>query len=57
MHGLINFKSFLIILKMSEGIKSGMGPVYFMKNLACAGGAAVITVSFIHPIDVVKTRL
>lgn len=28
-----------------------------MKNVACAGGAAVITVSFIHPIDVVKTRL
>lgn len=26
-------------------------------NIACAGGAAVITVSFIHPIDVVKTRL
>jgi hypothetical protein len=30
---------------------------YFFKNIACAGGAAVITVSFIHPIDVVKTRL
>ena len=30
---------------------------YFLKNIACAGGAAVITVSFIHPIDVVKTRL
>ena len=28
-----------------------------LKNVACAGGAAVITVSFIHPIDVVKTRL
>merc|ERR1719454_1879113 len=28
-----------------------------IKNVACAGGAAVITVSFIHPIDVVKTRL
>jgi hypothetical protein len=42
---------------MSEGIKSGMGPVYFLKNITCAGGAAVITVSFIHPIDVVKTRL
>lgn len=27
------------------------------KNVFCAGGAAVITVSFIHPIDVVKTRL
>ena len=42
---------------MSEGIKSGMGPLYFMKNIVCAGGSAVITVSFIHPIDVVKTRL
>merc|ERR1711957_948190 len=29
----------------------------FFKNIACAGGAAVITVSFIHPIDVVKTVL
>ena len=28
-----------------------------LQNLACAGGAAVITVTFIHPIDVVKTRL
>ncbi len=28
-----------------------------LKNIAGAGGAAVITVSFIHPIDVVKTRL
>lgn len=27
------------------------------KQVACAGGAAVITVTFIHPIDVVKTRL
>ena len=27
------------------------------KNIAAAGSAAVITVSFIHPIDVVKTRL
>ena len=30
---------------------------HFFKNIFCAGGAAVITVSFIHPIDVVKTRL
>ena len=29
----------------------------FFKNIFCAGGAAVITVNFIHPIDVVKTRL
>merc|ERR1711937_1131888 len=28
-----------------------------LKNVGCAGGAAVFTVSFIHPIDVVKTRL
>ena len=28
-----------------------------LQNVACAGGAAVITVTFIHPIDVVKTRL
>jgi hypothetical protein len=29
----------------------------FFKNIFCAGGAAVITVNFIHPIDVIKTRL
>ena len=28
-----------------------------LDNVVCAGGAAVMTVSFIHPIDVVKTRL
>lgn len=33
------------------------GAAHFFKNIFCAGGAAVITVSFIHPIDVVKTRL
>ena len=42
---------------MSEGLKSGMGIGYFMKNIGCAGGAAVIAVSFTHPMDVVKTRL
>jgi hypothetical protein len=29
----------------------------FFKNIFCAGGAAVITVNFVHPVDVVKTRL
>jgi len=28
-----------------------------LEQIACAGGSAVITVTFIHPIDVVKTRL
>ena len=28
-----------------------------LKNIVLAGTAAVITVNFIHPIDVVKTRL
>ena len=40
-----------------EGVKKGMGFRYFIKNVSCAGGAAVIAVSFIHPIDVIKTRL
>lgn len=31
--------------------------VSLFKQVGAAGGAAVITVSFIHPIDVVKTRL
>ena len=34
---------------------SGMGKM--LKNVGLAGTAAVITVSFIHPIDVIKTRL
>mmetsp|Transcript_5663 Transcript_5663/g.8963 ORF Transcript_5663/g.8963 Transcript_5663/m.8963 type:complete len:295 (-) Transcript_5663:82-966(-) len=40
---------------MPEQKKSGAAK--FFQNIFCAGGAAVITVSFIHPIDVVKTRL
>ena len=28
-----------------------------LKNIVCAGAAAVFTVTFIHPIDVVKTRI
>jgi hypothetical protein len=28
-----------------------------LKSVGCAGGAAVITVTFIHPVDTVKTRL
>ena len=33
------------------------GMTKLLKNVFCAGAAAVFTVSFIHPIDVVKTRL
>ena len=36
---------------------SGKEKPSLIKNVAGAGGAAVITVCFIHPIDVVKTRL
>ena len=40
---------------MAAQDKKGMG--YFLKGIVGAGGAACITVSFIHPIDVIKTRL
>lgn len=40
---------------MSGENKKGLA--YMLKGIACAGTAAVITVTFIHPIDVVKTRL
>lgn len=40
---------------MPEAKKSNT--TFLLKNILCAGGGAVITVSFIHPIDVVKTRL
>ena len=33
------------------------GMTKLLKNVFCAGAAAVFTVSFIHPIDVVKTRM
>jgi len=36
-------------------VQSGMTKL--LKNVFCAGAAAVFTVSFIHPIDVVKTRM
>merc|ERR1711907_617767 len=42
----------------SKFLKTSMSDTNkLLKNVFCAGGAAVITVSFIHPIDVVKTRL
>jgi hypothetical protein len=40
---------------MPDKKEQGMGRLF--KNVFCAGGAAVITVSFIHPLDLVKTRL
>jgi len=36
-------------------VDSGMTKL--LKNVFCAGAAAVFTVTFIHPIDVVKTRM
>lgn len=36
---------------------SGAGQTSLLAQVTGAGSAAVITVSFIHPIDVVKTRL
>jgi len=47
----------IIFFKMTSTKKDGGGASFVLKNLACAGGAAVITVTFIHPIEVVKTRL
>lgn len=41
------------LVATSEG--GGGGGLF--QSVACAGGAAVIAVTFIHPIDVVKTRL
>lgn len=41
----------------SHNNKNSGGAAFILKNLACAGGAAVITVTFIHPVEVVKTRL
>jgi len=43
-------------MSVAEG-KKAKAPHHFLKGIVSAGGAAVITVSFIHPIDVVKTRL
>jgi len=40
--------------KKADKPKESVG---LLENVVCAGGAAVMTVSFIHPIDVVKTRL
>ena len=33
------------------------GMTKLLKNVFCAGAAAVFTVTWIHPIDVVKTRM
>lgn len=33
------------------------GMTKLLKSVFCAGAAAVFTVTFIHPIDVVKTRM
>eukprot|EP00522_Entomoneis_paludosa_P015832 CAMPEP_0172455844 /NCGR_PEP_ID=MMETSP1065-20121228/12741_1 /TAXON_ID=265537 /ORGANISM="Amphiprora paludosa, Strain CCMP125" /LENGTH=59 /DNA_ID=CAMNT_0013208343 /DNA_START=14 /DNA_END=190 /DNA_ORIENTATION=- len=36
---------------------SAAAPPSLLTQVGMAGGAAVITVTFIHPIDVVKTRI
>ena len=41
---------------MSSG-KQGGGLEKLLKNVACAGGAAVTTCTFVHPIDLLKVRL
>ncbi|GMH55866.1 hypothetical protein TrST_g2446 [Triparma strigata] len=47
----LNLKSY------SSTMATSSAPPSLLQQVAGAGGAAVITVSFIHPIDVVKTRL
>lgn len=39
------------------GSDGNKGTSFLIRNIAGAGGAAVITVSFIHPLDLIKTRL
>ena len=48
---------YLIINIYMENKKVVKAKPSFLKNIGMAGGAAVITVTFIHPIDVIKTRL
>lgn len=38
-------------------VAANAGYIKLLKNIFCAGAAAVFTVTFIHPIDVVKTRM
>jgi hypothetical protein len=44
-------------LKTQSFLAASPGAPGLLSQIGMAGGAAVITVSFIHPIDVVKVRL
>ena len=41
----------------SKIVATAGGSASMLQSVFCAGSAAVITVTFIHPMDVVKTRL
>jgi hypothetical protein len=43
-----------LALATSPAAAAAVAPPSLLTQVAMAGGAAVITVSFIHPIDVVK---
>jgi len=44
-------------LPATAAVAANAGMTKLLKNVFCAGAAAVFTVTFIHPIDVVKTRI
>lgn len=44
-------------LPATAAVAANAGMIKLLKNVFCAGAAAVFTVTFIHPIDVVKTRI
>ena len=46
-----------LAVEVATGVVTQSATTKLLKSVFCAGAAAVFTVSFIHPIDVVKTRM